>query len=89
MSHNEFVLLKGVTMLTHTMPDIRKAILEEMERQEITAYKLAQMLKGKRKGRKDVPPPTLYQFLRGDNPINSDDLGLIFDALGMDVNRKG
>jgi hypothetical protein len=72
-----------VGMLGHTMPDLRERVKAEMARQGVSAYRLAQLLKGKRPGRKDVPAPTLYQWLRGDNDLNSGDLGLVFDVLGM------
>lgn len=70
-------------MLRRTMPDLRAAVKAEMKRQDVSAYKLAKMLKGKRPGRKDVPAQTLYAWLRGDNPLNSDDLGLVMDVLKM------
>ena len=47
-----------------------------------------QALKGKREGGKDVPSQTLYEFLRGETAINSNDLGLIADVLGMELKRK-
>lgn len=70
-------------MLNRTMPDFRKAILAELKRREWSHYRLIQKLKGKRPNGKDVPPVTVYEFLRGETAINSDDLGLIADALGM------
>lgn len=72
-------------MLTRKMPDLRDAVIKEMKRQDVTAYRLIQMLKGKRPGGKNVPDATIYDFIRGDSTINSADLGLIFDALGMTV----
>lgn len=75
-------------MLTRTMPDLREAVLAEMKRRDWTAYRLVQELKGKRANRKDVPPATVYEFVRGETTINSADLGLIFDALGLEPKRK-
>jgi hypothetical protein len=72
-------------MLTRTMPDLRKSVRSAMKRQGITAYRLVQMLKGKGEGGKDVPPATVYEFLRGKTTINSEYLGLIFDALKLKV----
>lgn len=69
------------------MPDLREAVRAEMERRGWTAYRLVQELKGKRPKGKDVPPVTVYEFLRDKEPtaINSADLGLIFDALNLSV----
>jgi hypothetical protein len=75
-------------MLSRTMPDLRKAVLAEMNRRGWSTYRLIQELKGKRHGRKDVPAATVYEFLRGETTINSDDLGLIFDALGLEAKKR-
>lgn len=75
-------------MLTHTMPDLRAAVVKELERRGWSTYQLVQALKGKRKGGKDVPPATVYEFLRGETTINSEYLGLIFDALGLEAKRR-
>lgn len=70
------------------MPKLRDSVLNELERREWSAYRLIQELKGKRDNGKDVPPATVYEFLRGETTINSADLGLIFDALGLEVKRR-
>lgn len=75
-------------MLTRTMPNLRDAVTAEMERRGWSNYRLVQELKGKRPGGKDVPPATVYEFLRGESEINSADLGLIFDVLGLVPRRK-
>jgi hypothetical protein len=72
-------------MLIRTMPDLREVVLKELRRREWSHYRLVQALKGKRPGKKDVPPVTLYEFLRGETPINSNDLGLIFEALELEI----
>jgi len=71
-----------------TMPNLRDAVLAEMERRGLTTYQLVQMLKGKRENGRDVPPATIYEFIRGETEINSADLGLICDALGLVLKRK-
>jgi len=71
-----------------TMPDLREAVLAELTRREWSAYRLVQALKGKRPKGKDVPAVTVYEFLRGETAINSTDLGLIFDALGLEPKRR-
>jgi hypothetical protein len=75
-------------ILPTTMPDLRDAVRAEMKRREWTAYRLVKELKGKRDKGGDVPHMTVYQFLRGENPINSDDLGLIFDVLDLEVSPR-
>lgn len=75
-------------MLVRTMPDLREAVLAELRRREWSSYRLVQELRGKRPAGKDVPPATVYEFLRGETTINSADLGLIFDALGLEPRRR-
>jgi hypothetical protein len=75
-------------MLTRTMPNLREAVADEMERRGWSGYRLVQELKGKRPGGKDVPPATVYEFLRGETTINSADLGLIFDVLKLEPKRR-
>jgi len=70
------------------MPDLHKAVLKELERRKWSHYQLVQALKGKRADGKDVPAATVYEFLRGETTINSEYLGLIFDALGLEARRK-
>lgn len=79
---------EGDAMLTPTMPNLRQSILDELKRREWSAYRLIQELKGKRPKGRDVPPATVYEFVRGETTINSDDLGLIFDALDLVPKRK-
>lgn len=71
------------------MKNPRQSILEEMKRCGWSAYRLVQSLKGKRPGGKDVPTSTVYQFLAGRSDIRSADLGLIFNALGLELKRNG
>lgn len=75
-------------MLSRTMPDFRAVVQAELDRRELSVYRLVQMLKGKRPKKKDVPPATVYAFLRGESTLNSADLGLIFDVLELDVKPK-
>lgn len=70
------------------MPDLRELILKELARRDWSHYQLVLALRGKRPSGKDVPAVTLYEFLRGETAINSADLGLIFDALGLEPRRK-
>jgi len=70
------------------MPNLREAVLDELSRRGWSNYRLVQALKGKRPGGKDVPAATVYEFLRGESAINSADLGLIFDVLGLEPKRK-
>jgi hypothetical protein len=75
-------------ILPATMPDLRDAVRAEMKRREWKTYRLVKELKGKRPNGGDVPHMTVYQFIRGDGPINSDDLGLIFDVLDLEVSPR-
>ena len=75
-------------MLTRTMPNLRQSVLDEMERRKMTTYALVKALRGKRENGGDVPSQTVYEFLRGETHINSADLGLICDALGLELRRK-
>lgn len=74
-------------MLSRTMPDLRAAVLAELKRTKWTPYRLIKELKGKRPDGSNVPDMTVRQFLRGETALNSDDLGLIFDVLGLKVKR--
>jgi hypothetical protein len=70
------------------MPDLRDVIVKELKRRKLTKYRLVQELKGKRPDGSDVPSVTVYEFLGGDTAINSDDLGLIFDVLDLELVKK-
>ena len=72
-------------MLKRTMPDLLAAVQKALKRKKWTRYDLVKALRDKRPGGKPVPPSVVYAFLRGESTINSADLGLIFDALGMSV----
>lgn len=72
-------------ILPGTMPDLREVVVNELERRGWSVYRLVQALKGRRRGGKDVPPVTVYEFCRGETAINSDDLGIIFDVLELEV----
>ncbi len=74
--------------MIQTMPDLRKAVLSELTRQGKSKYWLVKELEGKRPKGANVTPMTVYNFLNGKNSLNSDDLGLIFDALGLEVKPK-
>lgn len=75
-------------MLPRTMPDLRKAVLAELTRREWSKYRLVKELEGKRKDGTNVPAVTVYEFLRGETDINSRDLGLICDVLGLELKRR-
>lgn len=73
--------------LSRTMPDLRLAVQAELDRRDWSVYRLVQSLKGKRPKGANVPPAIVYAFMRGETDINSADLGIIFDVLGMKVKR--
>lgn len=71
------------------MPDFKAVIEAEMSRQKMSTYELVKRLRGKRPAGKDVPASTVYGFLgKKQSAINADDLGLIFDVLGLDITKK-
>lgn len=70
--------------MTEPLPNLRESVRNELERRGWTSYRLIQELKAKRSDGKDVPPATIYEFLRGETNINSADLSLIFDVLGLE-----
>ena len=59
--------------------DIRRAILNEMDERDLTRYRVMKLLDGR------VPQTTLYGFLRGEHPVNSDALGHIMGAVGLTI----
>lgn len=71
-----------------SMPNLRQAVLRELKRREWSRYRLVKELQGKRPNGENVPAVTVYEFLRGETPINSDDLGLMFDALGIETTNQ-
>ena len=74
--------------ISGNMPDIRKSVEKAMKKKGWTTYRLAQALKGKRPGGGTVPQVIVYDFLRGTTTINSGDLGLILDVLGLEIREK-
>lgn len=69
-----------------TLPDIRAMIADALSRKGWSKYQLVQELRGKRADGSDVPQATVYQFLSGANQsIKVGDLGLILDALGIEM----
>ena len=61
---------------------IRKAILERMEEQKLTTYRLAKMLDGK------VPKRTLYDFLSGESDTATGVAAAIMEVLGLTIVTK-
>lgn len=60
--------------------DIRQRIIEQMEREGITTYRLAKRCGGM------VPQRTVYDFITGNSAtINSDALGHILAAAGLQL----
>jgi len=71
--------------ISRNMADFHAAVTARMKELKWSTYKLAQELKGKRHDGTDVPMQTVYSFVRDGSPINSRDLGLIFEAIGLSV----
>jgi hypothetical protein len=72
-----------IVMLKRNVPDLRAAVKKEMDRRGWTPYRLVKELRGKRSDGTNVPTTTVYEFVNEGTPINSRDLGLIFDVLDL------
>lgn len=53
-----------------------------MDRQGVTAYRLWKLVEPK------IGKATLYEFLHGSTAIGSDAMGIIFDALELQIVAK-
>ena len=58
---------------------LRDAINRQLTQQGLSRYKLAQRMAGR------VPSSTIYGFLRGEHPVNSDALGHIMGAVDLTI----
>ena len=58
---------------------LRDAINRQLTRQGLSRYKLAQRVAGR------VSPSTVYAFLRGEHPLNSDALDHLLKAVDLAV----
>jgi transcriptional regulator with XRE-family HTH domain len=63
------------------MPDFRRIVDRERKRRKWTVYRLAQA--------SGVDERGLGRYLSGSGELRSDRLGLVFDALRLQVRRKG
>ena len=61
------------------MIDLRKQVVKRMKALDWSVYRLSKELGGK------VPASTLYGFMGGSHPINSDHLSLILTVLGVEI----
>lgn len=64
------------------MSEIRKAILKEMHKRNMTIYQVAKLLKGK------VSQRTVYAFLTGEKDAKSETASLIMKAMGLTITTK-
>jgi ribosome-binding protein aMBF1 (putative translation factor) len=65
------------------VPDVRARILARLEKLKWSNYKLAKAVEPQ-----GIRPQTVYDFLAGRSTINSDYLGHLLDALGLDLREK-
>ena len=70
------------------MPDFHAVVIARMKELDWSTYRLVKELKGKRADGSEVPQQVVYEFVRGETAIGSKDLGLIFDALGLEVQKR-
>jgi len=59
------------------MSEIRKAILKQMQKSNLTIYQVAKLVKGK------VPQRTVYAFLRDEQDTVTKVASILMDALGI------
>lgn len=64
------------------MSEIRKAILNQMEKSGMTIYQVAKLVEGK------VPQRTVYAFLRSEEDSLTKTASIIMKALGLTVTTK-
>ena len=64
------------------MSKIRKIVLKEMERADLTAYRVCKMVEGK------VPRRTVYDFLSGKSDTSTEVAWIIIEALGLTLTNK-
>ena len=67
---------------TADMSEIRKAILNQMEKSGMTVYQVAKLVEGK------VPQRTVYAFLRGEEDSVTKTASIIMEAFGLTVTVK-
>jgi hypothetical protein len=65
------------------MPDVRARILARLNKLKWSHYRLAKAVKPH-----GIGAQTVYDFLAGRSTINSDYLGHLMDALGLDLREK-
>ena len=64
------------------MSEIRKSILKEMEKYDLTIYQVAKLVDGK------VPQRTVYGFLTAEKDTSTRTASIILDALGITLTPK-
>ena len=61
------------------MSEIRDAILERMEKLNLTTYQLWKLVEGK------VPQRTVYSFISGEKDAGTETASIIMSAIGLKV----
>jgi hypothetical protein len=64
------------------MANVRRIVAARMKELNWSAYRLAKELRGK------VSKQTVYNFLAKRSAINSDNIGPLLDALGLEIRTK-
>jgi hypothetical protein len=59
------------------MSEIRKAILKQMQKSNLTIYQVAKLVEGK------IPQRTVYAFLRDEQDTGTKTASIIMNALGI------
>ena len=77
-----FLDIMQTSAIINYMSEIRKAILNQMEKSGMTIYQVARLVEGK------VPQRTVYAFLRGEEDSLTKTASIIMEALGLTVTKK-
>ncbi len=64
------------------MSDLRKVMLEEMEKYGLTIYQVAKLVDGR------VPQRTVYGFLTAEKDTSTRTASILLDALGITLTPK-
>ena len=64
------------------MSEIRKAILEQMQKHNMTIYQISKLVKGK------VPQRTVYAFLTAEKDTGTETAYILMKALGLTIAEK-
>ena len=68
--------------IVSVMSEIRKAILKQMQKRNLTIYQVSRLVEGK------VPQRTVYAFLTCEKDTGTETAGILMKALGLTIAEK-